>query len=602
MAANEISRPNYYQGQYLGAEDFRAEQLYHRDMQRRHNLGPHTWGLITGLELVERPQDGGGDIDVYLYPGMAVDGYGREILVLRPVKLDPADFQRFATDDHYEVWVGYQEEQTGRAGNGFALCEGDGQFDRVRENFRLFVEPDAAVAEPDGVIVDGQLAELPDPASPADLTIPADKSVPYQELPADHRERWLLRLGSVHWDGTKFVAAAAGRLSEGRRYAGAVTAALLAPAAVLQVRDRASESPLPAGAAGVAMSVEGSLTVERTLTADEDATVAGNLGIGTTAPAARLDIAGTPAPTGGSPLGSDIWLRAGDGDDGGRLWVEYGEAAAPLLVLSDRDDPPRIQFQQTGAGTEDAPDNASWIGHAAGGSADIAIMNGNVGIGTTTPGETLEVNGAVRGNQSGALRISTPSGWTDIGSKNSGWAHLETDRDRFYLNKELRVNSGRIGSYDEDLALTTAGTTRVTVRQTDGNVGIGVTSPQEPLQVDGRIRLGPTAGPALFALACTQALRGIAGQVSSAGVVVAGVGFSASHAGVGNYDITFSQGYSVAPVVLASALDSSGRDHVITVRNVTANGFSISVVDALESDGISGPQDNAFTFVALGLL
>ena len=81
--AELIERPNYYQLQFLGADDFKAEQAYHRDMRRRHNIGPHRWGIVTGLELVERPRDGGG-FDVYIEPGMAIDGFGREIFIVAP--------------------------------------------------------------------------------------------------------------------------------------------------------------------------------------------------------------------------------------------------------------------------------------------------------------------------------------------------------------------------------------------------------------------------------------------------------------------------------------------------------------------------------------
>ena len=35
----DIERLNYYEGEFLGAVDFQAEQEYHRDMRRRHNLG-----------------------------------------------------------------------------------------------------------------------------------------------------------------------------------------------------------------------------------------------------------------------------------------------------------------------------------------------------------------------------------------------------------------------------------------------------------------------------------------------------------------------------------------------------------------------------------
>lgn len=44
----DIVRLNYYEGEYLGAVDFEAEQVYHRDMRRRHNVGAHSWGIIAG--------------------------------------------------------------------------------------------------------------------------------------------------------------------------------------------------------------------------------------------------------------------------------------------------------------------------------------------------------------------------------------------------------------------------------------------------------------------------------------------------------------------------------------------------------------------------
>ncbi len=77
--AEEIERVNYYQLEYLGAEDFKAEQAYHRDMRRRHNVGHHTWGIVAGLELVEKAKPSGAGYDVFVQPGFAIDGFGREI-------------------------------------------------------------------------------------------------------------------------------------------------------------------------------------------------------------------------------------------------------------------------------------------------------------------------------------------------------------------------------------------------------------------------------------------------------------------------------------------------------------------------------------------
>ena len=79
--------------------------------------------------------------------------------------------------------------------------------------------------------------------------------------------------------------------------------------------------------------------------------------------------------------------------------------------------------------------------------------------------------------------MQSPNGNIRIGSGSTGWAHVLTDRPKFYFQKEIRVNSGNIGSYDENLSLKTAGSTKMTILNSNGFVGIGILSPQARLHI-----------------------------------------------------------------------------------------------------------------------
>ncbi len=117
-----------------------------------------------------------------------------------------------------------------------------------------------------------------------------------------------------------------------------------------------------------------------------------NVGIGTTNPSANLDINNNGDLT-GDPLGSNLWFRLSGGStiDHGRIWAQYSNTQAPILVMEDDDDPSRIQFQQVGTGTESTPEFVSWVGMGKKNSSDIALMGGKVGIGTTDPLSNLHI-------------------------------------------------------------------------------------------------------------------------------------------------------------------------------------------------------------------
>lgn len=87
MSAPTMSeRVLYREGQRLLAADLGAEQAYHDAARRRHNLGGHTWGIVRGLAPAV---DAAGRL--IIQPGLAVDGYGRELLLPEPLAVAPGD-------------------------------------------------------------------------------------------------------------------------------------------------------------------------------------------------------------------------------------------------------------------------------------------------------------------------------------------------------------------------------------------------------------------------------------------------------------------------------------------------------------------------------
>ena len=81
------SRPNYYKGQLLQAEDFLAEQNFHINARRRHNLQLHGWGIVHGLVVTRES-----DRSVAISQGVAVDENGDEIVCAETRHVDLSSF------------------------------------------------------------------------------------------------------------------------------------------------------------------------------------------------------------------------------------------------------------------------------------------------------------------------------------------------------------------------------------------------------------------------------------------------------------------------------------------------------------------------------
>jgi hypothetical protein len=130
-----FSRPRYFSGKLLTANDLEAEQSYHRDKQRFRNLYTLGYGIVSGLLL--ETQDNGRSI--YVAPGLAIDGYGREICVDSAVELALT-----GGDDRLLVCIGYAEteaEPTAALRSDSLSADNPVENARIEEGFEVTLTP-----------------------------------------------------------------------------------------------------------------------------------------------------------------------------------------------------------------------------------------------------------------------------------------------------------------------------------------------------------------------------------------------------------------------------------------------------------------------------
>ena len=164
----------------------------------------------------------------------------------------------------------------------------------------------------------------------------------------------------------------------------------------------------------------------------------GSVGIGTTSPNSKLDVSGDIRIT--NPRDSTDYLHISSGDSSTSLTrISDGGAVGSVSINS--------------AGGLSAESVWSWFGFTAE-TGDVIVKQGNVGIGITNPSEKLEVDGNVKATS-----------FIGDGGSLTGVVTTESDYDT--------TNDSWTGTGD--------------IYTTSGNVGIGITTPSVPLDVQGSI-------------------------------------------------------------------------------------------------------------------
>lgn len=328
-----IERPNFYEGQILGAADLEADAAHARGQLARHERYLHLWGIAQGLQLnAKDKQTAKGEKyqEITLTAGIAVDGTGREIVVPEDTLLseDLFDQLNVAIQDDAAWYPVFLEGYDAAAPLPVLAPGACGSLEptRVMESYN------ATFGRPG----DERLEEN-NPSAVADG--PGGTSV---------SDRWPVLLGFVQWDKTlrKFKAAAPDAAGLRRRYAGVQADQVAARAGELSLRTRgAVEKGKPAlvmdeTTGGLLrfglLTSQGSLTTVFSVNAKGDLTATGKI-------AGALTTGGVQAESGLISDGMTLPLPPGITE----AQVSAGEAVvhaqvALQLTPADRPDPAKV--------------------------------------------------------------------------------------------------------------------------------------------------------------------------------------------------------------------------------------------------------------------
>jgi hypothetical protein len=236
--------------------------------------------------------------------------------------------------------------------------------------------------------------------------------------------------------------------------------------------------------------------------------VAGNFHI-----TGKLDVDGLIDPTGLelNPVGSNpggtaantLWLNSGDSNKLYHGSSEVGGSGGITALTGD--------VTASGSGSVAATIANDSVNDDKLANSTLAKVDGALPkAGGTMTGEieatTITLNAVpadpatddkVRIGESGAgtnyFMVRTNDGYVQLGPNNTGYAHFITDRDRFYFNKDIIIDSGYVMAYNDGLKLGTGDS------GSGGTTAITIANGSQDISVAGSISEGGTALSAKYA-------------------------------------------------------------------------------------------------------
>jgi hypothetical protein len=471
---NDIKRLNYFNGQLLDDNDFRDEQTYHIDMRRRLNQLLYNPGVVKGLVVTKNS-----DKTIIVSSGFAIDVYGCEVITLAdspPLDVNGANTSIYVT-------ISYSQP---------LLDEDKRSKDNIPGVIRFTERP----------IIKASSDKVPVGASAGQDIILAKIKLDANGVitdPIDTSERQLANL----------------RICNGKLGIGTST-----PGAKLQIEGaNVKTDPLAAESQwlrmrnttinikeakwGIAWDAADSTTPQAYIMANADytknydtslvfgtrnadakdakaeermrITASGKVGIGTTQPSGKLTVSGSSDDSRSVTIDKrEIKFR--------------GDGVTHISIFGPDTDKSYLNFANT---------NSNFMPGISGTSLMVITDSGNVGIGTQSPGEKLEI-------KSGKLQLdgNQQIKFTDTDITNNLKLQLYTGyglginaSTLFYAangKHSWRDNTGT----NERMLLTTGTDGGLTVKGTGnssfaGKLGIGTTDPGVfQMNVAGTTRLG----------------------------------------------------------------------------------------------------------------